>query len=216
MSLPVRATVTAKAVTPKGDEELLLEFLRLYRDSVQLVINEIWGLSEVPSWTELHSMFYSRLVKLGLRAHHVSEIYKRAKEVVESTKKNSGSKPVLKKLTARIHALDYRLDLDRKTLRVAVLHDKWVELKLEWYSYLNKYLDGSWKPGEIIVSYKYGRILVYITFHRDVVPRDPQAVMGVDLNFNNVTYTIVDLSSNLVSIGVIPFRGFSRALHYRN
>jgi len=32
--------------------------------------------------------------------------------------------------------------------------------------------------------------------------------MGVDLNFNNITYTI-DLNSNLVSIGVIPFRGVS-------
>jgi len=67
MSLPVRATVTAKieAVTPKGDEGLLVEFSRTYRDSIQLVINEIWGLSEVPSWTELHNMFYSRLVKYG-------------------------------------------------------------------------------------------------------------------------------------------------------
>jgi putative transposase len=217
MSLPVRATVTAKveAVTPKGDEELLVEFLRVYRDSVQLVVNEIWGLDETPSWTELHNMFYSRLVKYGFRAHHVSEIYKRAKEVVESTKKNNGSKPILKKLTARIHTLDYRLDLDKKTIKIAVLHDKWIELKLEWYSYLNKYLDGSWKPGEILLSYKYGRILVYITFHRDIVPREPRVVMGVDLNFNNVTYTIINLNSELVSIGVIPFRGLSRALHLR-
>jgi len=45
--------------------------------------------------------------------------------------------------------------------------------------------------------------------------REPQTVMGVDLNFNNITYTIIDLNSNLVSIGVIPFRGLSRALHYR-
>jgi len=50
MSLPVRATVTAKveAVTAKGDEGLLVEFLRVYRDSVQLVVDEIWGLSETP------------------------------------------------------------------------------------------------------------------------------------------------------------------------
>ncbi|MCC6035022.1 MAG: IS200/IS605 family accessory protein TnpB-related protein [Desulfurococcaceae archaeon] len=217
MSLPVRATVTARvaAVTPKGDEGLLVEFLRVYRESVQLVVDEIWGLDETPSWTELHVMFYSRLIRMGFRAHHVSEIYKRAKEVVESTKKNNGSKPILKKLTARIHTLDYKLDLDKKTLRVAVLHGKWVELKLEWYSYLNKYLDGSWKPGEIIVSYRCGRFYVYITFHRDVVPREPQAIMGVDLNFNNITYTIINLNSELVSIGVIPFRGLSRALHLR-
>jgi putative transposase len=216
MSLPVRVTVTAKveAVTPKGDEGLLVEFLRTYRDSVQLVVDEIWGLSEVPSWTELHNMFYSRLVKYGFRAHHVSEIYRRAKEVVESTKKNNGSRPLLKKLTARIHTLDYKLDLDKKTIKIAVLHGKWVELKLVWYSYLNKYLDGTWKPGEIIVSYRHGRILVYITFHKDIVPRE-RVVMGVDLNFNNVTYTIIDLNSELVSIGVILFRGLSRALHYR-
>ena len=217
MSLPVRVTVTARveAVTPKGDEGLLVEFLRAYRDSIQLVVDEIWGLSEVPSRTELHTMFYSRLMKMGFRAHHASEIYKRAKEVVKSTKKNNGSKPILKKLTARIHTLDYKLDLDKKTLRVAVLHDKWVELKLKWYSYLDKYLNSSWKPGEILLSYKYGRILVYITFHRDVVFREPEAIMGVDLNFNNLTYTIINLKSELISIGVIPFRGLSRALHYR-
>jgi hypothetical protein len=71
MSLPVKATVTARveAVTPKGDEGLLVEFLKTYRDSVQLVIDEIWGLSETPSWTELHVMFYSRLIRMGFRAH---------------------------------------------------------------------------------------------------------------------------------------------------
>ncbi len=213
----MRATVTARveAVTPKGDEGLLVEFLRVYRDSIQLVIDEIWGLDETPSWTELHNMFYSRLIGMGFRAHHVSEIYKRAKEVVESTRENNGSKPILKKLTARIHTLDYRLDLDKKTLRVAVLRDKWVELKLEWYSYLDKYLDGSWKPGEILLSYRYGRIYVYITLHKDIVPREPRVVMGVDLNFNNITYTILDLNSELVSMGVIPFKGLKRALHLR-
>jgi len=217
MSLPVRATVTAKveAVTPKGDEGLLVEFLRTYRDSVQLVIDEIWGLDEAPSWTELHTMFYSRLIRMGFRAHHVSEIYKRAKEVVESTRKNNGSKPLLKKLTARIHTLDYRLDLDKKTIKIAVLHDKRVELKLKWYSYLNKYLDSSWKPGEILLSYRCGRFYVYITFHKDIVFREPIAVMGVDINFNNITYTIIDLNSGLVSIGVVPFKGLKRALHYR-
>jgi len=217
MSLPVRATVTAKveAVTPKGDEGLLVEFLRVYRDSVQLVVDEIWGLSEVPSWTELHILFYSRLIRMGFRAHHVSEIYKRAKEVVESTRKNNGSKPLLKKLTARIHTLDYRLDLNTKTIKIAVLYGKWVELKLKWYSYLNKYLDGSWRPGEILVSYRHGRFYVYITFHKDIVLREPKAVMGVDINFNNITYTILDLNSELVSIGVIPFKGLKRALHLR-
>jgi putative transposase len=217
MSLPVRVTVTAKveAVTPEGDEGPLVEFLRAYRDSVQLVIDGIWDLGQVPSERKLHKQYYSQLRSLGFRAHHVSEIYRRAREVVESTKRNNGSKPVLRRLTARVHPLDYKLDLSTKTIRVAVLHDRWVELKLRWYSYLDRYLDGSWRPGEVLVSYRCGRFYVYITFHRDVVPREPQTVVGVDINFNNITYTIVDLGGNLISMGVIPFRGLSRALHYR-
>jgi putative transposase len=154
-------------------------------------------------------------MKMGFRAHHVSEIYKRAKEVVESTRKSNGSKPILRKLTARIHTLDYRLDLNTKTIKIAVLHDKWVELKLKWYRYLDKYFDGSWRPGEVLLSYRCGRFYVYITFHKDVAPREPKAVMGVDINFNNITYTIINLNSELVSIGVIPFKGLKRALHYR-
>jgi putative transposase len=160
-------------------------------------------------------MFYSELRRLGFRAHHVSEIYKRAKEVVESAKMNNGSKPVLKKFTARIHPLDYRVDFSTKTLRIAVLNDKWVELRLKWYKYLDKYLDGSWRPGEILVSYRNGKILVYITFHRDVKPIDFRAVVGVDINFNNVTYTVIDLSGNLITIGVIPFKRLERALHLK-
>ena len=217
MSLPVRVTVTAKveAVTPEGDEGPLVEFLRTYRDSVQLVVDGVWGSDRVPSERKLHRVFYSRLRGLGFRAHHVSEIYRRAREVVGSTKRNGGSKPVLRRLTARIHPLDYKLDLSTKTVKVAVLHDRWVELKLKWYSYLDKYLDGSWKPGEVLVSYRCGRFYIYITFHRDAVPREPQAVMGVDLNFRNVTYTVVDLGGNLISMGIIPFRGLKRALHLR-
>jgi putative transposase len=211
----VLATAKIEAVAPEGGESILLQFIKLYRDAVQYIVDGIWLLNDVPSEEKLHKMFYSELRRLGFRAHHVSEIYKRAKEVVEATKKNNGSKPILKKLTARIHPLDYRIDFSSKTLRIAVLNDKWVELRLKWYKYLDRYLDGSWKPGEILVSYRNGKILVYITFHRDVEPTDFRAVMGIDINFNNITYTVLDLSGSLVSIGVIPFKGLGRALHLK-
>jgi len=211
----VRATARVEAVAPEGGEALLIQFIKMYRNAVQHIVDEIWSLDGVPSEESLHKMFYAELRRLGFRAHHVSEIYKRAKEVVEATKKNNGSKPILKKLTARIHSLDYRIDFSAKVLRVAVLNDEWVELKLKWYNYLDKYLDGSWRPGEILVSCRNGKILVYITFHKDVKPIDFRAVMGVDINFNNVTYTVLDLSGSLITIGVIPFKGLERALHLK-
>jgi len=217
MNLPMRVRATAKveAVAPEGGEALLVEFLKAYRDAVQLVVNEVWRQDKVPSIKKLHTMFYSKLRKLGLRAHHVSEIYKRAREVVEATKRNKGSKPVLRRLTARISIYDYRIDFSTKTLRVAVLNDCWVELKLKWYSYLDRYLDGSWRLGEIQVSYRDGRIYVYLTFSKEVQLRELKTIMGVDINFNNATYTIVDLNGNLVSMGVIPFKGLRRALHLK-
>ena len=211
----VRATARVEAVAPEGGEGLLLEFLKAYRDAVQLVVNEVWKQDKIPSIKKLHATFYSKLRALGFRAHHVSEIYKRAREVVEATKRNRGSKPVLKKLTARIHQLDYKIDFNTKTLRVAVLNDRWVELKLKWYSYLDKYLDGSWRLGVIQVNYRSGKIFVYLTFSKEVRVREPKTVMGVDINFNNITYTIVDLNGSLVSMGVILFRGLSRVLHLK-
>jgi putative transposase len=147
LSMRVRATAKIEAVAPERGEALLIQFIKMYRDAVQCIVNRIWGLDNIPSEEKLHKMFYSELRRLGFRAHHVSEIYRRAKEVVEATKKNRGSKPILKKLTARIHPLDYKIDFNAKTLRIAVLNDQWVELKLKWYNYLDKYLDGSWRPG---------------------------------------------------------------------
>jgi len=211
----VLATAKIEAVAPKGGEALLHQFLKAYRDAVQYIVDGIWGLGDTPSEESLHKMFYSELKRLGFRAHHVSEIYRRAREVVEGAKKNNGSKPVLRRLTARIHPLDYRVDFSAKTLRIAVLNSEWVGLRLKWYKYLDKYLDGSWKPGEILVSYRNGKILIYITFHRDVKPMDSRAVMGIDINFNNITYTVLDLSGNLITIGVIPFKGLGRALHLK-
>jgi putative transposase len=100
-------------------------------------------------------------------------------------------------------------------LRIAVLNNQWVELRLKWYKYLDKYLDGSWRPGEILVSCRNGKILVYITFHRDVEPIAFKTVVGIDINFNNITYTVIDLSGNLITVGVIPFKGLERALHLK-
>jgi putative transposase len=211
----VLATAKVEAVAPEGGEALIIQFLKLYRDAVQYIVDGIWFLNDVPSEEKLHKMFYSELRRQGFRAHHVSEIYRRAKEVVEGAKRNNGSKPVLKKLTARIHSLDYKIDFSAKVLRVAVLNDEWVELKLKWYKYLDRYLNGSWRPGEILISYRNGKILAYITFHRDVKPIDFKTVMGVDINFNNVTYTVLDLSGSLITIGVIPFKGLGKALHLK-
>jgi putative transposase len=209
-----RATARVEAVAPKGGERLV-QFLRAYRGAVQEIVNELWRLKKTPSKATLHRAYYDRLRSRGFRAHHASEIYKRAREVVRATKSNAGSKPLLKKLTARIHPLDYKIDLKAKALWLVALDDEWVELELKWYDYLDKYLEGSWRLGEVLVSYKHDRVFVYLVFNKEVRLREPKAIMGVDLNFDNATCTVVDLNGNLITIHPLPYRGLKRALHLK-
>jgi putative transposase len=210
----VGATARIEAVAPEGCEKLI-QFLKAYRGAVQEIVNELWGLKKTPSKATLHKIYYDRLRGRGFRAHHVSEIYKRAREVVKAARSNAGSKPLLKKLTARIHPLDYKVDLRAKALWLAVLEDEWIELKLRWYDYLDKYLDGSWRLGEVLVSYRRGKILAHLVFNKEVQLKEPKTIMGVDLNFDNATCTIIDLNGNLITIYPLPYRGLRRALHLK-
>ena len=193
----------------------LLSFLKAYRDWTQYVMDEIWRLDCIPSMKELHHRFYKLLRRQGFRAHHCHKIKRRAREVVRATKKNKGRKPLLRKLTARLDQWDYRLDLNSKTMRIAVLNGGWVELKLQWYSYLDRYFNDKWGLKEILVSCRGNEVWVYLTFEKDVVLRKPRHVMGVDINFNNITYTIVDMNGKPVSMGTIPFNGLKRTLPHR-
>ena len=209
----VLVTARVKAVTP--NPQPLIQFLKAFRDWTQYVIDEMWELDHIPSIRELHYRFYKLLRQQGFRAHHCHKIERRAREVVKATKKNNGSKPVLRKLTARLDKWDYRLDLNDKVLRIAVLNGEWVELKLQWYDYLNKYFSDGWRLKEILVSYGNGEIWIYLTFEKEVALIIPKHVMGIDINFNNITYTVVDVSGKLVSMGAIPFNGLKRGLAHK-
>ena len=213
-TMRVRVTAKVEAVAPERGERLI-QFLKAYRDAVQEIVDELWRLGKTSSKATLHDIYYDRLRSRGFRAHHVSEIYKRAREIVEATKGNGGSRPLLKKLTARIHPLDYKIDLKAKALWLAVLNDEWVELKLKWYSYLDRYLDGSWRLGEVLVSYKRDKVFAYLVFNKEVQLREPKAIMGVDLNFDNATCAIIDLDGDLITIHPLPYRGLRRALHLK-
>jgi len=212
----VLATAKVKAVAPNPSSLYkLIQFLRAYRDWTQYVIDEIWLDKRIPSMKGLHHRFYNMLRKHGFRAHHCHKIERRAREIVKAVKKNKGRKPVLRKLTARLDYQDYKLDINNKILRIAVLNNEWVELELIWYDYLGRYFNDSWELKEILVGYRDNTIWVYFTFQREVVLRKTRAIMGVDINFNNITYAIVDMNGRLITMGTLPFNGLKRALAHR-
>jgi putative transposase len=52
---------------PEGSYDKLLEFLKLYRNAVQMVVDRIWSINERLSKKKLHRLFYNNLVSMGFR-----------------------------------------------------------------------------------------------------------------------------------------------------
>ncbi|MEM1694930.1 MAG: RNA-guided endonuclease TnpB family protein [Ignisphaera sp.] len=186
---------------PEGSDDhgALVEFLKLYRDALQLVVNRLWSLDEVPSIKTLHGMFYSELRKLGFRAHHVKQIYVYAKTVVKARKRNNGRKPVLRRLTARIDRYDYKLDLENGTLVLKIHGNREVKLRLLTSTdRIEKYKE--WSNYEIAVKIVKDRIYVAVYFKKTVKFRKPRTVMTVDMNFDNVTLAVFASSGKLLKL----------------
>jgi len=184
---------------PEGSYDKLLEFLKLYRDAVQIVVDKIWDIDEKLSKKKLHRLFYSDLMRLGFRAHHAKEIYVNAKSLMDSARGNSGRKPVLRKLSARIDKYDYKLDLNNMVLTLKLHKDYEVKLRLVTpRERVEKFR--SWSNYELVVKYEDGEFWVSIYFKRIVKSLNPRTVMAIDLNFDNVTLTVFTLDDKLIRL----------------
>ena len=196
---PVVVEALKTRALPEGSYDYLLEFLRLYRDAVQLVVDRIWSINKKLSWKKLHRLFYNDLVSMGFRAHHAKEIYVYANSLVDSARSNGGRKPVLRKLSARIDKYDYRLDLDNTTLTLKLHSDFEVRLRLITSRDRVEKFRG-WSNYELVVKYEDGEFWVSVYFRRIVKTIKPKTVMAIDLNFDNVTLAILTLDGRLVKL----------------
>jgi putative transposase len=196
---PIVVEALKMRALPEGSYDYLLEFLKLYRDAVQLVVNRIWGFNKKLSKRKLHKLFYNDLVALGFRAHHAKEIYVYAKSLVESAKSRNGRKPNLRKLTARIDKYDYKLNLNNMTLTIKLHNDHEVKLKLLTPKVrVEKYK--SWSNYELVVKY-YGKdFWVSVYFKKTVKLIKPKTVMNIDVNFDNITLTIFTLNNKTIGL----------------
>jgi putative transposase len=184
---------------PEGSYDHLLEFLRLYRDALQMVADSIWSINDKLSKKKLHNLFYNNLVSMGFRAHHAKEIYIYAKSLVKSAKSNGGRKPILRKLSARIDRYDYKLDLDTMTLALKLHNGYEARLRLiASRERVEKFR--SWGNYELVVKYDGSGFWVSIYFKRVAKAVKPRTVMSIDLNFDNVTIAIFTLNGRLAKL----------------
>jgi len=189
-----RLALRAEAET-KEREQLLWELVE-YRYNLQKLVDELWGLKEVPGKGQLHAMFYERLAKeRGYRAHVARNMYKKAGKIVKEAIKNGASHvPILKRLTAEFDNQDARVDLKRGEVRVIFKSKgKWFLLKLNHRKeYIKKFqrqlCSQKYKWKEIFVSYHDRKFYVSIVFEVEYKPYFPLGAIGLDVNLRKLVY----------------------------
>jgi putative transposase len=176
----------AQAILVEGSLYGLFSELWLARREMQRIINALWELDRLPSLNQAHQMFYKGLREKGFRAHQAKQMYKYALALVKAARRNSGSKPVLKRLTVRLDKYDASIDFSSWTVTVK-LRDKVFRLKLlHKRSYLEKFAGRKWY--EVIVKWlPDARIEVIIPFRFTYNPYKPRHILAVDLNLKTLT-----------------------------
>ncbi len=198
---PVRGRATTAWVAPRGEKTLALRArailvegdlyelfseLWLARKEMQRIINALWELDKLPTVSQAHQMFYRSLREKGFRAHQAKQLYKYALSLVKAARKNSGSKPTLKKLSVRLDRYDASIDFNAWTVTIK-LRDRVFRLKLlHRRSCLEKFRGRKWY--EVIVKWLPGaKVEVVIPFRFDYHPYTPRRVLALDLNLKTLT-----------------------------
>ncbi|MFZ8783521.1 MAG: RNA-guided endonuclease TnpB family protein, partial [Desulfurococcaceae archaeon] len=168
----------------EGDSNDLLWDLTLYRRAIQRAVDALWELDKVPSRSQAHQMLYNVLKSYGFRAHVARNIYDQALALVKATKMNGGSKPVLRKLSARLDYYDARVELDRGEVRI-ILRNKWYALKLKHRrEYIERFKNLRWK--EVHVKCENGKLYVGVVFEFMYKPYTPRGIAALDVNLRVV------------------------------
>jgi len=174
----------AVAEVVEGDIADLIWDLVFYRYVLQRVIDTLWDLDVVPEKSQAHQMFYGMLRGYGFRAHVARNIYSTAIALVESAKDNRGSKPVVRRLSARLDHQDAKVDLSNRTVRI-ILRDKWYTLKIRHRDeYIERFKELKWK--EVHIKYYNGKLYISIVFETRYAPYISRGVIALDVNLRHI------------------------------
>ena len=159
--------------------------LAVHRYALQRVIDALWELDKVPKKSQAHQLFYPLLRSYGFRAHVARNIYTTALALVESVKENRGSKPVVRRMTARLDYQDAKVDTNNGVVRI-IIRNKWYVLRFKHRKeYIKRFRGLKWK--EVHVRYWRDKLHVSVIFETKYVPQIPKEVLAIDINLKQVT-----------------------------
>jgi putative transposase len=96
-----------------------------------------------------------------------------------------GSKPALRRLSARLDYYDARVELDKGVVRI-IIRDEWYTLKLKHREeYIERFKNLRWK--EVHVKCENGKLYVSVVFEFMYKPYTPRGMVALDINLRVVT-----------------------------
>jgi len=174
----------AEAEVVEGGLNNLLWDLVLHRHAMQRIVDALWDLDRVPNRSQMHQLFYQLLRSYGFRAHVARNIYDYALALVKATKSNNGSRPVLRRLSARLDYQDAKVELDKGIVKV-ILRDKWYALRLKHRrEYMERFKSLKWK--EVHVKYENSKLFVSVIFEFKYHPYVPRNIIALDINLKTI------------------------------
>jgi putative transposase len=174
----------AEAEVVEGGLNNLLWDLVLHRHVMQWVVDALWDLDKIPNKAQTHQLFYSVLRGYGFRAHVARNIYDYALALVKAVKKSNGSKPILRRLSARLDYQDARVELNKGIVKV-ILRGKWYTLKLKHRrDYIEGFMNLKWK--EVHAKYENGKLFISIVFEFKYKPYVPRNIIALDVNLKTI------------------------------
>ncbi len=179
-----RRALKARAEVIEGSVNDLLWDLAVHRYTLQKVINALWELDKLPKKSQVHQLFYPVLRSYGFRAHVARNIYSTALALVKSARENKGSKPLIRKMSARLDHQDARVDLENGAVRI-IFRDRWYSLRLmHRREYVERFRSFKWK--EVHVKCHDGELYVSIVFEVRYAPYTPRGLLALDVNLKHI------------------------------
>ncbi|MCA6212752.1 IS200/IS605 family element transposase accessory protein TnpB [Thermococcus bergensis] len=179
----------------KTEPEGLEDLFSLYSDIVNLLLDYVFE-NNITSFYRLKKETYKSLREQypELPSHYIYTACQMATSIYKSYRKRkrkgkANGKPVFKKKVIMLDDHLFKLDIEGGFIKLSTPSRR---LELEFYraKYHEKFRE--WKIGQAWLVKNPKGVFLHVVFSKEVEVRESKAVVGVDLNENNVTLSLPD------------------------
>ncbi|AEC51444.1 hypothetical protein PNA2_0527 [Pyrococcus sp. NA2] len=202
-----RTVVLKSERLPKKVFKVFIELEGMYREmllqTVQFAVQ-----NEITSFVKLKAEKYSFLRKLypQLPSHYAHTVCQdsvtRAKSFLKRKRKGLVKKEYPEVRSVSIWLDDHLWRAGLTFIKIAT-HKGWIEVGLEGHKHYWKTVNSGWRmasQARVKLEKKERRLVVYLTFYKDVEPREAKSWISVDVNEDNVT-ALVDFTPVIFETG---------------